>query len=189
MVEKLKASEDVEIAWLPFYLRPDTPPEGMELPAYLRERAEQVNDHLRQMANAYGMKMKPLGRILNTRRAHEATEYARAHGQANTFHRVVFRKVYAEGQDISRWEVLRAAAEEVGLDAEEMQLEVDSGKYTQVVQELVDEAFALGISGVPTYIFNDRYAIVGARPYSAFQQVIDRLSTDSAGAEDPEEDL
>ncbi len=178
MVEKLKEKETVEVEWFPFFLRPDTPMEGMELPAYIRERGAEVNERLRQMARGYGMEMVPMARILNTRRAHEATEYARVHGQGEAFHRIVFRKVYAEGQDISRWELLRAAAEEVGLDAEEMQAEVDSGKYSAVVQELVDEAYALGVTGVPTYVINDRYAIVGAQPYSVFEQVIARLSED-----------
>ncbi len=181
MVEKLKESEEVEVEWLPFYLRPDTPPEGMELPAYIREKGAQVNERLRQMANNYGMEMTPLKRILNTRRAHEATEYARAHGQGNAFHRVVFRKVYAEGQDISQWDVLRAAAEEVGLDPDEMQREVDGGKYTATVQGQVDEAYALGVNGVPTYVINDRYAIVGAQPYSVFEKVIARLKEDPSG--------
>ncbi len=181
MVEKLKETEVVEVEWRPFYLRPDTPPEGLELPAYLRERAAGVNERLRQMAAGYGMEMTPLKRILNTRRAHEATEYASEHGQGNAFHRVVFRKVYAEGQDISRWDVLRSAAEEVGLDVEAMQREVDGGKYAASVQEQVDEAYALGISGVPTYVLNDRYAIVGAQPYPVFEQAIARLK---AGEED-----
>ncbi len=189
MVEKLIANHGVDVEWMPFYLRPDTPPEGMELPAYLRERAAEVNERLRQMARENGMEMTPLKRILNTRRAHEATEYARVHGKHQDFHRVVFRQVYAEGKDISQWDVLRAAAEEVELNADEMQAEVDAEKYTATVQTLVYEAYALGITGVPTYVLNDRYAIVGARPYSVFQQVMARMADESKGDVKPDEEI
>ena len=143
MVEKLKAEYNVDVEWRPFYLCFDTPPEGRELPEHVkRARANGSEERLRKVAKSYGMEFKSTERIYNTRLAHEATEYAREHGQGNEFHKVVFRKVYAEGQDPSQWDVLRSAAEEVGLDADEMQRDVESGKYTANV---VDTG-ALGVS-------------------------------------------
>jgi len=163
----------VDVEWRPFYLRPDTPPEGMDLPEYiLRARASGSEERLEQMASLYGMKFMSTQRIYNTRLAHEATEYAREHGKANEFHRVVFHKVYAEGQDLSKWEVLRAAAEQVGLDPQEMQQVVESGKYTREVAEQVQAAYQTGVSGVPTYVINDKYALVGAQPYEVFKRAL-----------------
>jgi len=179
VVEKLTEEYNVAVEWRPYYLRPDTPPEGVELPIYLRTRHANASERLRQMARAYGMEMVELHRILNTRRAHEATEYAREHGQGEAFHRAVFRKIYGEGQDISRWEVLRAAAKEVGLNADALQSAVESGKYTPSVEAQIAEAHALGITGVPTYIPGGRYAIVGAQPYGVFQQVMARLMAEA----------
>ena len=114
-------------------------------------------------------------RIYNTRIAHEATEYAREHGKVNEFHRVVFRKVYADGQDPSKWDTLRSAAEEVGLDADEMQTVVDGGKYTAEVAEQVQHAYQIGVTGVPTYVINDRYAVVGAQPYEVFKRALAQI--------------
>jgi predicted DsbA family dithiol-disulfide isomerase len=177
----LKEEHNVDVEWRPFYLRPDTPPEGMELPDYIkRARASGSEEPLMHIANTYGMEFVSTKRIYNTRLAHEATEYAREHGKGNEFHRVVFRKVYAEGGDPGQWDVLRAAAQEVGLNADEMQREVESSKYTETVAEQVRVAYQIGVSGVPTYVINDRYAIVGAQPYevsrAALQQIMN--STD-----------
>ena len=169
----------MQVAWKPFYLRPDTPEEGMELPAYVRSHMAGTQDRLKQMARANGLEMVTPGRIPNTRRAHEATEYARKHGRGEEFHRVVFRQFYGEGQDINRWDVLRAAAEEVGLDPDAMQREVEEGRYRAEVEAQLAEAHALGITGVPTYILNDRYAIVGAQPYEVFKQTMERLATEA----------
>jgi len=114
-------------------------------------------------------------RIPNTRRAHESTEYAREKGKLLEYHRAVFDKFYGKGEDISQWEVLRDAALQVGLDADEMQREVESGKYTAQVNAMVREAQQIGVSGVPTYVLNDRYAIVGAQPYEVFLQALKKL--------------
>lgn len=176
MVEKLKEEYNVDVEWRPFYLRPDTPPEGMPLPDYiLRARASGSEDRLSQMAAMHGMKFVSTERIYNTRLAHEATEYARQRGKVNEFHKVVFRQVYADGLDISNWDVLRAAAEEIGLDSADMQKVVESGTYTDEVAAQVFQAQQIGVSGVPTYVINDRYAVVGAQPYEVFKRALDQI--------------
>jgi len=191
VVEKLKAEHNVDVEWRPFYLDFDTPPEGKELPDHVkRARVNGSEERLSQIADSYGMEFVSTKRIYNTRLAHEATEYAREHGnparfnspiqrdergKGNEFHKVLFRKVYAEGQDPSQWDVLRSAAEEVGLDAEEMQREVENEKYTANVADQVRWAYQIGVTGVPTYVINDRYAIVGAQPYEVFKNALDQI--------------
>ena len=178
MVERLKAEHHVDVEWRPFYLYFDTPPEGRELPDYIRQkRALGSEQRLKEIAQSYGMEFTSTERIYNTRLAHEATEYAREHGRGNEFHKVVFRKVYAEGEDPSRWEVLRAAAEEVGLNADDMQLKVESERYTANVADQVRWAYQIGVTGVPTYVINNRYGIVGAQPYEVFKEALEQLAS------------
>jgi predicted DsbA family dithiol-disulfide isomerase len=177
VVEKLKAKHNVKVEWRPFYLYFDTPPEGRELPEHVkRARASGSEERLRSMATSYGMEFKSTERIYNTRLAHEATEYARKLGKANEFHKVIFRMVYAEGKDPSQWEVLRSAAKEVGLDGEAMQKEVDSETFKDNVEEQVRQAYQIGVTGVPTYVINDRYAIVGAQPYEVFKSALEQIT-------------
>jgi predicted DsbA family dithiol-disulfide isomerase len=176
VVERLKAEHNVDLEWRPFYLYFDTPPEGRELPEHVkRARASGYEERLRQIAQSYRMEFVSTPRIYNTRLAHEATEYARLHDKGNEFHKAVFRKVYAEGQDPSQWEVLRSAAQEVGLDADEMQREVDDEKYMATVVDKVRWAYQIGVTGVPTYVINDRYAIVGAQPYEVFKGALEQI--------------
>lgn len=176
MVERLKKEYSMEVDWRPYYLRPDTPPEGMELPEYIqRARVNGSEERLRAMAELHGMKFKSTERIYNTRLAHEATEYAREKGRGNQFHHIVFDKVYVEGLDPAQWDVLRSAAEEAGLDADDMQSVVKSGKYTAEVAGQVNWAQRIGVTGVPTYVINDKYAIVGAQPYEAFKNALAQI--------------
>ena len=177
MVERLKAEHNVDLEWRPFYLYFDTPPEGRELPERIKQaRAQGSEERLRQIAQSYGMEFVSTQRIYNTRLAHEATEYAREHGKGNEFHKVVFRKIYAQGQDPSQWDVLRAAAEEVGLDADEMQRDVEAEKYMAEVVDKVRWAYQIDVTDVPTYVINDRYAIVGAQPYEVFKGALEQIA-------------
>jgi len=174
-VEKLIRDFPVELTWRPFYLRPDTPPEGMELPPHIKAHMAQTNARLKQMANDAGLEMVFPDRIPNTRLAHEATEYANQKGKGLDFHRAVFERYYGRGEDISQWKVLQEVAKEVDLDANEMRQEVESGKFTRIVRDQVNEAAQIGIDGVPTYILNDRYAIVGAQPYENFLRAVEQI--------------
>jgi len=179
-VDKLQEGYNLDVEWRPYYLFFDVPPEGMDLPEHVtRARASGSEERLSQIAGSYGMPFVSTKRIYNTRLAHEATEYAREHSQANEFHRILFRKVYAEGQDVSQWEILRAAAAEAGLDADEMQRAVESGKYTADVAAQVERAYQMGVTGVPTYVINNRFALVGAQPYEVFLQAIERVKADA----------
>lgn len=176
MVEKLKEEYQVEVEWRPFYLYLDTPPEGRDLPEYIRQkRAQGSEGRLQEIARSNKLEFRSIERIYNTRVAHEATEYAREHGKGNEFHKAVFRKVYADGQDPSQWEVLRAVAQEVGLNPDEMQREVESEKYTANVADQVRWAYQIGVTGVPTYVINNRYAIVGAQPYEVFKNALSQI--------------
>ncbi|MBV6449315.1 MAG: hypothetical protein MHPDNHAH_00025 [Anaerolineales bacterium] len=176
MVEKLQEEYQVDVEWRPFYLYFDTPPEGRELPEHVqRARAHGSEERLRSIADGYGMPFRSTERVYNTRLAHEATEYAREHSKGNEFHKIVFRKVYAEGYDPSQWATLRAAAEEAGLDADEMQRDVESEKYTATVVDRVRWAYQIGVTGVPTYVINNRYAIVGAQPYDVFKDALEQI--------------
>jgi predicted DsbA family dithiol-disulfide isomerase len=175
VVEKLKEEYRVDVEWRPFYLYFDTPPEGRDLPEHIKRSHRASDERLRSIANLYGMKFVSTERVYNTRITHEATEYAREHGKGNEFHTIIFRKVYAEGEDPSQWEALRAAAEEVGLNVDEMQREVESEKYKANVEEQVRWAYQIGVTGVPTYVINDRYAIVGAQPYEVFKDALEQI--------------
>ncbi len=181
MVEKLKEEYTIDVEWRPFYLYWDIPLEGKELPDYVkRARLNGSEQRLQSIANSYGMKFESTKRIFSTRLAHEATEYARENGKANEFHKTLFRKVYAEGQDPSQWVVLRATAEEVGLNPEEMQQLVESNKYTGYIEEQVRWAQQIGVTGVPTYVINDRYAVVGAQPYEVFKNALTQIANQTS---------
>lgn len=133
---------------------------------------EDTRRRLTLMADSGGMEMVFTGRLPHSRRALEATEYTRERGRGNGFHRAVFHQLYGLGRDIGSWEVLRDAAAEAGIDPDDMEQEVTSGRLGPVLDAKLTRAAELGIKAVPTYIINDSYRIVGAQPYDVFREAI-----------------
>jgi predicted DsbA family dithiol-disulfide isomerase len=175
VVEQIKAeygAENVDVEWLPYLLRPNMPAEGEPLPEYVQQKRGVLEGRLKQMAAAGGMEFVQFERSPNPRRAHEATEHAREQDKGELFHQRVFHKLYGEGRDISDWAVLREAANEAGLNADEMQRRVDAGDYREAVDNLIAEAHDIGIQGVPFYIVNNTYGISGAQPIDVFRKAI-----------------
>lgn len=130
---------------------------------------------MRAIAEEVGLPLVLPEFIPRSRRALEASEHARARGRHEAFHRAVFHRYFGQGRDISDWAVLREAAVEAGLDPDEMQAETESGRYRTVVDKQHARALSMGISGVPTFIFDERFAVVGAQPYEVFRRVMERL--------------
>ena len=156
-------------------IHPEIPEEGLHWPPYLRQRFGGMSEQLLAQAHQAGLPMVVPQVIPKSRRALEAAEYARESGLHSEFHRVVFRRFYGQGENLASWTMLRAAAEEVGLDADRMQAETESGKFSAFVDRQMSRLVALGATGVPLYVFDNKYAILGLRPYAAFQEVMSVL--------------
>jgi protein-disulfide isomerase len=63
-------------------------------------------------------------------------------------------------------------AEDLQLDVDEFRECFESGKYEDEVRADLDDGMAYGVSGTPTFFINGM-RLVGAQPYSAFEQVIE----------------
>jgi predicted DsbA family dithiol-disulfide isomerase len=174
-IEKLRKEYDLDVDWRPFFLRPETPPEGMPLPAHIRERIKDPNEPLKLRAAREGLKMVRGDVIPSTRRAHEAAEFARAHGKLEPLHAALLRRYWEEGQDLYRMDVLRGAAVDAGLDPDELQEALESGTYRDAVEKGIDEARELGIHAVPTFIFDDKLAVQGAQELPVFRSAMEQL--------------
>jgi predicted DsbA family dithiol-disulfide isomerase len=162
----------VKVEWRAFEIHPETPPEGRHYPESQRAQRAANFARIKDRARELGLEMEMLEVSPNSRRALEAAEHARVHGAHDPFHRAVFRRLFGEGRDIYQWEVLRQAAVEAGLDPDEMQKETEAGTYKAIVDTQLEKARERGLNVVPTFIFNGRHAIVGAQPYSTFEDIV-----------------
>ncbi len=174
-VERLRASWDFTIDWRPYMLRPDAPETGWPLPAHIREKVADPNNPLTARAAALGITIVHRELVPSSRRAHEATEYARSKGRIDPFHHAVIERYWSKSEDIHDWAVLRAAAVQAGLDPDEMQREVDAGLWRETMNAGVAAGHELGVNAVPTFIVGNRFVIQGAQDGRVFRQAFERL--------------
>ncbi|HBY98791.1 MAG TPA: hypothetical protein DEP84_33405 [Chloroflexi bacterium] len=174
-LDQVTQERPIEIEWKAFELRPaGSPPPD---PAY-RARVEEHWPRTIAMGRQYGVEMRTHRFGIDTRPAHEGAKFAEAQGtseQVKAYHDAVFRAYFEEDQDIGDLDVLTAIARQVGLDAEAFRQALDAGSYREVV--LAEERFAYraGISGVPAFIFNDKYLLVGVHPPEQLKSVIEQI--------------
>lgn len=135
-----------------------------------------MNDSMAAMAKEVGLEYNfDQAIITNTRNAHRLLHFAREKGLQNELKERVFKAYYTEGKDTSDIEVLATLGEEVGMNAGEIREILQSDKYQQEVMRDQYEAQQMGASGVPFFVFNDKYAVSGAQPTGVFSQVLHKV--------------
>ncbi len=173
----MQSEWDVDVEWGPFFLDPSIPPEGrtrtpqttQETPkSHLEERGERLGIEFRR-----GRSFTP-----NSHLSLQAAEFARQHGteeQQHEYHKALFAGHFTTFENLGDLEVLVRIAAEVGLDAEALRAALEDGRHIREVDDGIAWARQVGVSGIPTFILNDRYAIVGAQEYPVLEQALEQL--------------
>jgi predicted DsbA family dithiol-disulfide isomerase len=134
----------------------------------------------RPLAEEAGLVMKRGTRMINTRLALSAAEFARERGLFDAMHLALFKAYWEQTGDIETIEGLKAIATEVGLDAEAMAAELAAGRYEDLLDANRREATQVGINGIPAHVFGLRYLVMGAHPYEILKQVADKVAAEIA---------
>ena len=161
---------------MPFELHPEIPPGGvprdLAFPAAYRRQAE-VGMH--RLAGEVGLTLRTHDRLINSRPALQAAEFARDAGYFRAMHHQLFKAYWDESRDVSDLEVLRDVGHTVGLDVEAMTQAVTIDRYGPLLDARRQEAEDLMISGIPAHVVADRYLVMGAQPYDVFQRLMAKL--------------
>jgi len=169
------ASRDVHVVprvrWHPFQLNPDLPPEGVDRRAYLdakfggSARAGQAYARVTHAAAETGLELDlhAITRQPNTLAAHRLIGWAQAEqGDASALVERLFRAYFVEGRRVGEADTLAELAGEVGIDRDGARAFLASDRLRDEIAQADDRARALGITGVPFFIFNGRVALSGA---------------------------
>jgi predicted DsbA family dithiol-disulfide isomerase len=182
----------VELEWLPFELNPDLPPEGEDRRAYMLRRFGDVNrfaagqQQLLDVGRPLGIDFQfdRITRAPNTRRSHALISWAGEQGGARQTQvkQRILAAHFSEGRDIADKQVLADLAVDCGLDrAGALQAIADPARHAGV-EALEAQAQGWGISGVPTFIFDRRYAFSGAQPLEVFLDTMDTVERERVAA-------
>lgn len=180
-----------EVVWRPFQLQPDLPAEGKPWDEVVRtkfggpERAKAMFQQV-AAAGAYDGLRFEFERIPshpNTRDAHRLVLHAQDAGVGRQVAEALFAANFTEGRDIGKTGVLADVAAQVGLDRDRVARFLGGDELGRQVDESQAEAASLGITGVPYFVINDKYAFSGAQSLETFVSVLDRVRELDAAAD------
>ena len=171
----------VEVTWKSFQLDPaaTSAPAGGHV-AHLAEKygrtteqAQQMVDSVTAAAAAEGLAYRlDIARSGNTFDAHRLLHLAKAQGVQDALKERLDRAYFTEGEAVDDAETLTRLAVEVGLEESQVTAVLGSDRYADDVRADVDEAHALGITGVPFFVIDRRYAVSGAQPAELLRQAL-----------------
>ena len=84
----------------------------------------------------------------------------------------VYAAYFEHGQDIGDPEVLIEIGEKFGMNAEQLRAQLDAEDVRAEVAAEAQQSQQLGITGVPFFIINDKYAFSGAQPPEMISNVL-----------------
>jgi predicted DsbA family dithiol-disulfide isomerase len=87
----------------------------------------------------------------------------------------MFHAYFTEGLDIGKPDVIAAVAKKSGLDEKEMLSAVRDGRYELCLNQARKEGELIGLTGIPLFIIENKYEIVGAQPIETFRDLLDKI--------------
>ena len=172
-IDRLNQEFDLQIEWSGYPLHPEIPDEGMSLYDLFNGRIDVDSVISRLEGVAADLKL-PFGKrtmTYNSRKAQELGKWAEEIGFGEEFHQAVYHAYFADGKNIGQLDILLATAKTVGLDPEEARQVIESGRYAAKVDEDWNRAAELGVTAVPTSIYQRKH-LVGFQDYEEFQKLI-----------------
>jgi predicted DsbA family dithiol-disulfide isomerase len=183
----------VEVRWRPYQLDPTIPAEGRDRKAYMlakfgsEARLREIHSRVKQAGAEEGIafdfdaiKVSP-----NTLDAHRVIRWAATEGGdvQNRVARRLFQLYFEEGKNVGEREVLIAAARDAGMDAAVVETLLAGDADREAVEAEIATAARMGIRGVPCFLLEGKYAVMGAQDSATLSDAIRQVAAAKARGE------
>lgn len=186
----LSPEVDVTVRWRPFQLDSTIPPEGLDRKEYMvakfggEERLRQAHTQMLETAKDDGIAFA-LGDIKiapNTLDAHRVVRWAGGAeiDRQNEMVAALFSAFFEQGRNVGDHEVLIDVAKSAGMDASVVETLLATDADREAVREEIATAQQMGITGVPCFLLEGRYAVMGAQDASTLADAIQRVAAAKA---------
>ncbi len=181
----------IAVRWRPFQLDPSIPADGMDRRAYMKAkfnddaRLAAVHDRLTELGKDVGIAydFDRIERAPNTLDAHRLIRWATVGGRQDAVVDRLFRLYFEEGRDIGDRKLLIEVARECDMDFEIVEKLYADGDDVDSVQAEIAQAQAIGVTGVPFFIFASRFGVPGAQDADVLATAIAKARAAQSGVE------
>ena len=171
----------VEIIYRPFFLDPSIPPQGLGRLDYLRGKfgdrdLKALHKPLEEAGEKDGVPyhFDKITRTPNSLDAHRLIRWAKQFvpDRQAALKEALLLAYWCDGKDVGDHHVLTDVAAAAGMNGREVAILLSQDTDKLAVQEEVEKAYKLGVSGVPTFIMNSKYGVSGAQEAEVLAQMI-----------------
>jgi predicted DsbA family dithiol-disulfide isomerase len=171
--------------WKPFLLNPEMPTEGIDRTAYLIKKfgSEARINHIYGVIGEAGQSVEidfafdRIDKTPNSVNSHRLIRFAGKHGQAADVVEALFVEFFISGRDIGDIGVLVNIGAAHGLDKSDLREYLESTDDVRLICDENIQAHRLGINGVPSYAFNEKFLISGAQDPLVLARMLDVAAT------------
>lgn len=189
----LAGDVEVDVRWRPYQLDPSIPPQGHERKSYMlakfgsAERLRQAHDNLVEAGRAedIAFAFDAITVAPNTLDAHRVLRWAGSSGPEvqNRLARRLFELYFQEGRNLGDPSELIEAAREAGMDVSIVETLLPTDADRDAVQEEIATASRMGVRGVPCFIIENKYAVMGAQDPETLADAIRQVAKLKAAGE------
>ncbi|MCG8447599.1 MAG: DsbA family oxidoreductase [Hyphomicrobiales bacterium] len=180
-----------DVRWRPFQLDATIPEEGMDRQTYLSKkfggpaRAAEIYENIRFAGEADGLDFAfdRIEKSPNTLNAHRLIRWASSAGAQDGIVEDLFTAFFLDGEDIGDIDTLIGIGARHGLDPELVRNLFGEGADGDLIEREIALAHKMGVEGVPCFILNDRFIVMGAQSSDVLVQAFDHALAESAAPE------
>ena len=176
-----------EVVFRPFFLDPTIPVQGLSRQEYMeskfgKARLKTIHDPLIAMGKEDGVPyhFDKITRTPNTLDAHRLIRWAQIEGKQTEIVEGLFMAYWSHGRDVGDHKVLADIAAAHGMDREKALSALASDQDKNQVLQETTQAQQIGVTGVPTYIINRKYGVVGAQGAEMLAEQIKKVAGEAS---------
>lgn len=180
-LEDFEHKDQVSVQWHSFQLDPDMETNTKINPVEYFSRikgiparqAKEMMENVANIASEVGLQFNMDKQIVaNSLKAHKLIQLAKRQGADNDLEEKLFKAHFEEGKNIDDEEVLLEAGVGIGLNQDQVKNAIGSAAFDKQVKQDEMQAQAMGVRGVPFFVFNNKYAVSGAQSPHTFLEVL-----------------
>ena len=172
----------------PFYLDPNTPPEGYDVGEMLRQKYNRepkemwarVEGEARKSGIELDLSQQP--RSFPTQKGHTLVRLAKGKGTQHALANAIASAYFLDHKQVNSDEVLAEIATRFGFSRDEALAGINDPAELKISHDLAMWAAQQGIQGVPFFIFDNKFALSGCQPQDVFVQAFDKAISETAAA-------
>lgn len=137
--------------------------------------AQEMLENMTQNAKASGLDFHFEKAILaNSLHAHRLLHLAKKHDLSNELKELLFKAYLTDGKNVNDLQTLKEIGLEAGLENDAIERVLQSDEYAIEVKKDQEEAQSIGVTGVPFFVFDSKYAVSGAQQPETFLKTLEK---------------